>query len=99
MHALRSNFKPDSLAFEVGDTVRFHITNVEQTLGMNHGFGVGEHDTNIEIDSGETVTVTIKMQKTGVFPYDCTVFCSALHQEMQGYFVVYPEGKLPSDTG
>jgi nitrous-oxide reductase len=34
-----------------------------------------------------------------VFPFYCTVFCSALHQEMQGYFVVHPEGELPEDAG
>jgi nitrous-oxide reductase len=92
MRAVRSNFKPDNLEFEVGDTVRFHITNIEQTLGLNHGFGIGEHDINIEIDPGETVTTTVKLEKVGAFPFYCTVFCSALHQEMQGYFVVHPEG-------
>jgi nitrous-oxide reductase len=32
--------------------------------------------------------VTFKADKKGVFPYYCTNFCSALHQEMQGYMVV-----------
>jgi len=95
MRAVRSNFVPDNLQFRQGDTVRFHITNVEQTLGMSHGFGVGHHDVNVSISAGDTRTVTIKMDKPGVFPFYCTVFCSALHQEMQGYFVVYPEGEYP----
>lgn len=95
MRAVRSNFVPDNLAFELGDTVRFHITNVEQTHGMSHGFGVGMYDVNVDISAGETKTVTLVMDKPGVFPFYCTVFCSALHQEMQGYFVVYPPGEFP----
>jgi nitrous-oxide reductase len=30
--------------------------------------------------------------RTGVFPIYCTDFCSALHQEMQGYVRVSPRG-------
>jgi nitrous-oxide reductase len=97
MRVVRSNFMPDSLEFRQGDTVRFHITNVEQTLGMSHGFGVGQHDVNMDISAGDTRTVTIRMDRPGVFPFYCTVFCSALHQEMQGYFVVYPKGEFPGD--
>jgi nitrous-oxide reductase len=55
------------------------------------------HDVNVDISAGETRTVTIRMDKPGVFPFYCTVFCSALHQEMQGYFVVYPKGEFPGD--
>ena len=40
---------------------------------------------------GETKTVTFKADKPGVFPYYCTNFCSALHQEMQGYLIVKPK--------
>jgi nitrous-oxide reductase len=29
---------------------------------------------------------------TGVYPFYCTDFCSALHQEMQGYVRVSPAG-------
>ena len=41
------------------------------------------------IDPGETKTVTFTA-KRGVHPYYCTNFCSALHQEMQGYMTVRP---------
>ena len=30
--------------------------------------------------------------KTGAFPMYCTEFCSALHLEMMGYFMVKPKG-------
>ncbi|MEX2466039.1 MAG: Sec-dependent nitrous-oxide reductase [Gemmatimonadota bacterium] len=96
MMAVRSFFAPDNLEFEVGDTVRVHITNTEQRLGMSHGMGLSGHDVNLDVSPGETKTVTIVFDKTGVFPFYCTVFCSALHQEMQGYIVVYPRGQLPA---
>ena len=31
-------------------------------------------------------------KRVGVFPFYCTDFCSALHQEMQGYVRVSPKG-------
>src|SRR5690606_22351146 len=97
MRALRSNFVPDNLAFQVGDTVHFHVTNVEQTNAMSHGFAIGSHNVNVDLSAGETRTVTVVMDRAGVYPFYCTVFCSALHQEMQGYIVVHPAGQLPAN--
>jgi nitrous-oxide reductase len=31
-------------------------------------------------------------KRVGIFPIYCTDFCSALHQEMQGYIRVSPAG-------
>jgi nitrous-oxide reductase len=39
---------------------------------------------------GETRTLKWRPQRIGVFPFYCTDFCSALHQEMQGYVRVSP---------
>jgi nitrous-oxide reductase len=44
------------------------------------------------MDPGETKTFKLKLTKAGVFPFYCTNFCSALHQEMQGYLVVRNAG-------
>jgi heme/copper-type cytochrome/quinol oxidase subunit 2 len=46
------------------------------------------------IDPGETKTVKLVARKSGVYPYYCTNFCSALHQEMQGYLEVVPLGQV-----
>jgi len=70
--------------------VVLHITNVEQTTDMIHGWGLIEHDINVIVDPGETKTVRFKADKPGVFAFYCTNFCSALHQEMQGYLAVKP---------
>jgi len=90
--AVRSRFVPDRIDAQVGDTLTVHITNIEQLGDMIHGFGLNEHDRNITIDPGETKTLKVKLTKPGVFPFYCTNFCSALHQEMQGYLVVRPSG-------
>jgi len=92
MAAVRSQFGPEKIRATVGDTLVLHITNVEQTSDMIHGFAINGHNLNVIIDPGETKTVTLKLEKTGVFPFYCTNFCSALHQEMQGYLEVAPKG-------
>ena len=86
--AIRSRFVPDRIDAKVGDTLTVHVTNIEQSADMIHGFGLVENNLNITIDPGETRTFQVKLTKPGVFPYYCTNFCSALHQEMQGYLVV-----------
>ncbi len=88
MTAVRSHFKPDLVQVNRGDTVRFHITNLEQTPDATHGFGLGKYNVNLSIEPGKTVNVTIVADRAGVFPYYCTEFCSALHLEMMGYMLV-----------
>ena len=56
----------------------------------------------VPLAAGETKTVTFTANKPGVFPYYCTNFGSALHQEMQGYIRVSLEGsnvQLTYSTG
>jgi nitrous-oxide reductase len=86
--AVRSTFTPQLIEANQGDTVKVAITNIEQTTDELHGFGLLDYNINVVVDPGETKTVTFKADKPGVFPYYCTNFCSALHQEMQGYLVV-----------
>jgi nitrous-oxide reductase len=90
--AVRSRLVPDRIDAQVGDTLTVHVTNIEQTGDMIHGFGINEHNVNIVVDPGETKTLKVALKKPGVFAYYCTNFCSALHQEMQGYLIVRPAG-------
>ena len=90
MVAIRSRFVPDRIDVKAGDEVTIHVTNVEQTTDMIHGLGIIEHDMNVVVDPGETKTVKFVAGKAGVYPFYCTNFCSALHQEMQGYLAVKP---------
>ena len=88
MVAVRSTLTPTDFEVREGDEVTIALTNIEQTTDELHGLGVLDHDINIVVDPGETKTVTFKAKKRGVYPYYCTNFCSALHQEMQGYLIV-----------
>ncbi|MCC7477181.1 Sec-dependent nitrous-oxide reductase [bacterium] len=88
MLAVRSTLSPTSVEVNKGDTVTFHISNIEQTTDELHGFGLAMYNVNVVIDPGEFKEVTIVADKPGVYPYYCTNFCSALHQEMQGYLIV-----------
>jgi nitrous-oxide reductase len=91
--AIRSYFEPGRIQVQEGDTVILHITNAEQARDEIHGFGLVAFDKNVVIDPGETKTLKFIARKSGVYPYYCTNFCSALHQEMQGYLEVVPRGR------
>ncbi|MFA5669220.1 MAG: Sec-dependent nitrous-oxide reductase [Balneolaceae bacterium] len=94
MTSIRSHFTPDNIeGIEIGDKVYFHVTNLEQDWDVPHGFAVqGARTAEILIMPGETRTLVWEPQKVGVQPFYCTDFCSALHQEMQGYVRVSPAG-------
>jgi nitrous-oxide reductase len=94
MIAIRSHFAPDNLeGVQVGDTVYFHVTNIEQDWDILHGFAVlGATTTELILPPGETRTLKWTPKAPGVYPFYCTDFCSALHQEMQGYVRVSPAG-------
>ncbi|MGH7675966.1 MAG: Sec-dependent nitrous-oxide reductase [Gemmatimonadales bacterium] len=90
MYAIRSYFSPAELDVQQGDSVIIHLTNGEQERDMLHGLGLAGYNINVVVDPGETKTIAFRATKPGVWPYYCTNFCSAMHQEMQGYFLVKP---------
>jgi len=92
MVAVRTSFEPTVIEVNQGDKVTIYITNIEQTTDELHGFGLNEYNLNIVADPGETKVIEFIADKPGVFPYYCTNFCSALHQEMQGYLLVRGNG-------
>ncbi|MCX6300436.1 MAG: Sec-dependent nitrous-oxide reductase [Bacteroidetes bacterium] len=77
MTAIRSHFSPDNIeGIKMGDEVYFHVTNLEQDWDVPHGFAV-KGAVNSELF---------------IMHGESTDFCSALHQEMQGYVRVSPAG-------
>jgi nitrous-oxide reductase len=88
MSVIRSTFTPDVVQAKVGDKVRFHLTNIEQTVDAIHGFAVPEYNIMVSLDPGETTTAEFVVSKPGSFSFYCTEFCSALHLEMQGWLLV-----------
>ncbi|HFA48458.1 MAG TPA: Sec-dependent nitrous-oxide reductase [Bacteroidetes bacterium] len=94
MTTIRSHFAPDNIeGVKVGDKVYFHVTNLEQDWDVPHGFAVlGANNAELLIMGGQTETFFWEPKQEGVIPFYCTDFCSALHQEMQGYVRVSPKG-------
>jgi nitrous-oxide reductase len=90
MGATRSHFRPDNIeGIRVGDTVYIHLTNLEQEWDVVHGIAIkGMQNAELLVTPGQTKTLKWTPTRTGVFPFYCTAFCSALHQEMQGYIRV-----------
>ncbi|MCF8429686.1 MAG: Sec-dependent nitrous-oxide reductase [Bacteroidia bacterium] len=98
MTAIRSHLSPDNIeGIKMGDEVYFHVTNLEQDWDVPHGFAIkGASNAELLIMPGETQTLKWIPTKVGISPMYCTDFCSALHQEMQGYVRVSPaSSKVP----
>ena len=93
MTSIRSHFAPDNIeGVKVGDKVYFHVTNLEQDFDTPHGISMmGAKTSELLIMPGQTETFVWEPKKVGVWPFYCTDFCSALHQEMQGYVRVSPK--------
>lgn len=96
--AMRSKFifdakakRPDQIEVNEGDKVVIHLTNIDFDQDITHGFAINGYDFNMEIQPGQTNTIEFTADKPGTFPLYCTNFCSALHQEMSGYFLVKPK--------
>lgn len=98
MTMIRSHFAPDNIeGIKLGDEVYFHLTNLEQDWDVPHGFAIkGAVNAELLIMPGETQTLKWVPDKVGISPFYCTDFCSALHQEMQGYMRISPaNSKVP----
>jgi nitrous-oxide reductase len=88
---VRSHFTPENVEVEQGDTVVFHLNNLEQAPDATHGFCIAGFNINASLEPGEYETIEIKADRVGTYPYYCTEFCSALHLEMMGFFQVKPK--------
>ncbi len=93
MTAVRSHFTPDIVRVKEGETVHLHITNIEQAKDATHGFTIGSQNIHVSLEPGKHSNITFVADKPGVYPMYCTEFCSALHLEMAGYFLVEPKSQ------
>lgn len=91
MMGFRSRYYPDTVEINEGDHVTWYLTNTDFDEDITHGFGIMFYDINCEAQPGQTQKLEFVADKAGVYPYYCTNFCSALHQEMQGYLLIKPK--------
>ncbi len=90
MTAIRSHYEPEIVEVNKGDNIILHLTSLERTYDATHGFALPAYNITASVEAGETVTLDFVADKAGVFSFYCTEFCSALHLEMVGYFLVKP---------
>jgi plastocyanin len=79
-------FIPDNIVMNRGDTVRIHVYNTENatepvtehhTFTMTDAaykaqFGDTAGSGSIDLDAGDTMTITLTASAAGVFRYECT---------------------------
>lgn len=90
---VRSHINPERITVNKGDNITFYLTNLERAQDETHGFTIDHHDIHASLEPGKTATLKFVADMEGVFPYYCTEFCSALHLEMMGYFLVKDPNK------
>lgn len=90
MTAIRSHFNPEHVTVNEGDRVVWRVTNLERAVDAIHGFAVPGYNIAVSLEPGETIKVEFVADLPGTFPFYCSEFCSALHLEMMGYFMVKP---------
>jgi nitrous-oxide reductase len=96
MTAARSHYSMEHISVKQGDKVVWHITNVERAKDATHGFALCGWNIQLSLEPGETETFEFVADRPGTYPYYCTEFCSALHLEMMGYFLVEPSKTVSS---
>jgi nitrous-oxide reductase len=87
---IRSHFTPEHVNVKKGDHVVWHLTNLERTRDATHGFALPGYNINLSLEPGKTETIEFDADMSGTYAFYCTEFCSALHLEMMGYFLVEP---------
>jgi nitrous-oxide reductase len=90
MVVVRSHFTPERVEVNKGDHVVWRLTSIEQQRDATHGFAISGYNINLSIEPGKTEVIEFDATQSGTFTYYCTEFCSALHLEMLGYFLVKP---------
>ena len=87
---IRSHYNPEHVEVKKGDHVVWHLSNLERTQDATHGFAIPGYNVNLSLEPGEAQTIEFVADRAGTYPFYCTEFCSALHLEMTGFFLVKP---------
>lgn len=89
MSSIAPNYGIKKIDVNLGDDITIIQTNLDKVEDLTHGFCLSEYNINFGVSPGETVSVTFKANRKGLFWYYCTWFCHALHLEMRGRFLVH----------
>jgi cytochrome c oxidase subunit 2 len=84
MKAYKYAYDPGDITVHKGQKITLNITAVDR----KHGFKLDAYNINVTIPKGVVTTVTFVADKTGEFPFKCSVFCGPGHFNMQGVLKV-----------
>ncbi len=77
-------FMPSTISVKEGDKVKLKLTSADVT----HGFSLPDFGINQKIDPGKETIVEFVADKSGTFPFFCSVPCGAGHISMKGQLIV-----------
>jgi heme/copper-type cytochrome/quinol oxidase subunit 2 len=84
MKAYKYAFDPGDITVYKGQKITINITAVDR----KHGFKLDTYNINVTAEPGKPATVTFVADKTGEFPFKCSVFCGTGHFNMKGVLKV-----------
>jgi len=82
--AVKYNFTPSVIKVKKGDRVKLVITARDR----EHGFKLVAFHIDQKLPKGEAVTVEFTVDRAGIFPFQCSVFCGSGHKKMTGQLIV-----------
>ncbi len=82
----KGNFYPNEIVVNKGDEVTLTIRNVDT---VSHGFYLPAFfiDEGM-IKAGEVKDIKFKADKSGKFPFFCSIWCGDYHMQMRGTIIV-----------
>ncbi|HHY60249.1 MAG TPA: 4Fe-4S binding protein [Clostridia bacterium] len=91
--ARQFEYEPNVIKVRQGDLVRLNLIAEDVT----HGLYIEEYDLFLEDQPQDPVYATVEFvaDKTGTFPFRCSVVCGPMHPFMVGRLVVEPNTTTP----
>lgn len=81
-------WEPSVIEVNRGDTVLLHVVGEDDGTGAGHGIAFGSFGVHKVVRGGETVDIEFVADKSGTFPFVCSVFCGRGHADMKGTLIV-----------
>lgn len=82
--AKKYEFSPNPIRVKKGEPVKLVITAEDH----DHGFKLDAFHIDQKLKKGEPATIEFTPDKTGTFPFKCSVFCGMHHGKMKGELIV-----------
>ena len=95
VQASQSSYSPSELRVNRGDTVTILLTSTD----VVHGLYLDGYDTSVQVDPGQTASLTFVADKPGSFRFRCNVTCGTLHPFLIGRLTVGSDALLYRSVG